>query len=173
MNTKVILLDADVFIHFMKADQYRLLPEIFSDYQLCLLDVVYDELARRDYTKEKVDELIDEETLTLLEFPSANKNILLEYARLQKEGKGKGESACMAVARYRQNIIASSNLRDIKKYCAKYKITYLTTMDFLGAALQQGILSEEECNDFIAISRSKGSKLPVKKIERYKYKPKF
>ena len=106
MNTKVILLDADVFIHFMKADAHQLLPQIFPSYDLCVLDVVYEELSRRKNTKFCVDELLGQESIVLIEFPSSNTNILIEYARLQNDGKGIGESACMAVARYRKNIIA-------------------------------------------------------------------
>ena len=170
MNTKVILLDADVFIHFMKANCQHLLPQIFPHYQLSVLDVVYEELSRRDNTKSCVDELLASQSIELLEFPNANANILVEYARLQGEGKGHGESACMAVARYRKNVIASSNLRDIKKYCQKYKIVYLTTMDFLIEALEKGILTEVECNTFIKTTKAKGSKLPVKKISDYEHK---
>ena len=170
MNTKVILLDADVFIHFMKAERQELLPEIFPNYQLKVLDVVYEELSRRKVTKECVDVLLATENLKILEFPSSNANIVVEYARLQSDGKGLGESACMAVARYRKNIIASSNLRDIRKYCQKYKIIYLTTMDFLAEAFKNGILSEYECDEFIRITKSKGSKLPVKHIIEYDYK---
>lgn len=170
MNTKVILLDADVFIHFLKAEKQHLLPDIFSNYDLCMLDLVYEELCKREYTRTSIDELINPGLITLINFPEDNLNILTEYARLQKEGKGQGESACMAVARYRKNIIASSNLRDIRKYCSKFRIIYLTTMDFLAEALKMGILDEEACNAFIKLTKSKGSKLPVKFINDYEYK---
>ncbi len=50
----------------------------------------------------------------------------------------KGESACMAYCRYTSNIIGSSNLRDIKKYCNNHKIVYLTTIDFLYYAWLRG-----------------------------------
>lgn len=49
-------------------------------------------------------------------------NILKEYAILSKL-RGEGESACMAVARFRKEYIASSNLRDIKNYCELHHIT--------------------------------------------------
>ena len=173
MNTKVILLDADVFIHFMKAERQELLPTIFPNHQLVVLDVVYEELSRRKNTKESVDQLIATESIEILEFPSSNANIVLEYARLQGDGKGLGESACMAVARYRKNIIASSNLRDIRKYCQKYRIVYLTTMDFLAEAWNKGILTEAQCDGFIKTTKSKGSKLPVKCIKDYDYQLKI
>ena len=170
MNTKVILLDADVFIHFMKADHQDFLPIIFTDYQLCILDIVYEELSKRDNTKACIDALLAEEKIELRNFPHSNLRILQEFARLLREGKGEGESACMAVARYQKNVIASSNLKDIRKYCKKYKIKYLTTMDFLVKALDSGVLSEEACNSFIRLTKAKGSKLPVKKISDYKQK---
>lgn len=43
MATKTkILLDADVIIHFIKAEQFSLLLDIFPEYEYILLDVVYN-----------------------------------------------------------------------------------------------------------------------------------
>lgn len=53
-----------------------------------------------------------------------------EFLNLQKNF-GLGESASMAYCRYRNNVLASSNLRDITNYCEKNDISYFTTMDFL------------------------------------------
>lgn len=41
------------------------------------------------------------------------------------------ESACLAYAKFNKDILASSNLRDIKKYCSFHDIEYLTTIDLL------------------------------------------
>jgi hypothetical protein len=81
--------------------------------------------------------------------------------------KGDGESACLAVARYNKNILASSNLKDIKNYCAMHKIDYLTTMDFLCAALNTGIFNEARCDAFLQKVIAEGGKLPVKKMKDY------
>lgn len=81
--------------------------------------------------------------------------------------KGDGESACLAVVRYNKTILASSNLRDIKNYCITHKIDYLTTMDFLCAALTGGIFDESKCNHFLQKVLAAGGKLPVKNRKEY------
>jgi len=73
----------------------------------------------------------------------------------------------LSFVRYTNNIIASSNLVDIKQYCEEFEITYLTTMDFLCYALSKGIFTEQRCNEFIANVLSKNSRLPVTDIKNY------
>ena len=53
-KTKIVL-DADVIIHFMEAEYFSLLPEIFPEYELLILDVVYNEISRNSKTKDFID----------------------------------------------------------------------------------------------------------------------
>ena len=96
-----------------------------------------------------------------------NKDVFIEYVRLKNKGFGKGESACMAYCKYHKDVVASSNLKDIKNYCLQNNITYLTTMDFLEKALQNQIMTYQECDNFINDVRTKGSKLPNKSMADY------
>ena len=73
----------------------------------------------------------------------------------------------MAFLRFNDHVLASSNLKDIKKYCEANDITFLTTMDLLCEALRTSILTEEECNLFIEKVLTKGSKLPCRIISEY------
>ena len=79
-----------------------------------------------------------------------------------------GESACMAVAKCENDIIASSNLKDIKTYCEENSITYLTTMDILMDAIEKSVLSEDECDQIIQKVKASNSKLPVNSISEYR-----
>lgn len=98
--------------------------------------------------------------------------ILKEYSSLKRR-YGEGESACMAVARYQKNIIASSNLKDIRKYCEKNNITYLTTLDILLEAVDKGIILESECDGIIQKIKAKNSKLPVDSTAEYRRMKRF
>ena len=89
-----------------------------------------------------------------------------KYAMLRSRF-GKGESACMAYCLYNHDVIGSSNLRDIRAYCEKKQIVYLTTVDFLWHAWRKGLLTTTEVNEFIKEVRSKGSILPDVEIEKY------
>ena len=84
--------------------------------------------------------------------------------------KGDGESACLAYVKHTKDIIGSSNLKDVKRYCALHSIELLTTMDFLCDAFRIGLLSESNCDDFISRVLAAGSTLPVTKMSEYNCK---
>lgn len=160
MDSKVvyILLDADVVIHFYKAERLSVLQELYEG-RLLILDLVLEELLRNKTIAPYVENFLRFKVVEEYKFPSKDEQILQEYALLSKT-KGKGESACMAVCRYQNNILASSNLKDIRPYCEQYGIAYLTTMDILAIANKKGLMSLKECDDSIKTILSKQSKLP-------------
>lgn len=168
MTTKTkIVLDADVIIHFVKAGKFSLLLDIFPEYQYLILDVVYGEVTINKATKTQIDN-------TLNFFPSRITNIKFdpkgesrrEYARLRNILLlGKGESACMVYCRDNNDVLGSSNLKDIREYCANHQITYLTTVDFLYYAFVRKKMTKEEVDAFISEVISKRSKLPQVDIE--------
>ena len=125
-----IVLDADVVIHFAKGGWLSQLPSIFPDYEYVLLETVHEEL--KSGVRSQVDnQIMLLKNITLLPFAPRGE-MLREYAMLRSRFNfGKGESACMAYCLFTHNVIGSSNLRDIRAYCEKNKITYLTTIDFL------------------------------------------
>ncbi len=162
--SNIILLDADVIRHFLKGSKILLLPKILSD-QLVILDVVKNELCRSKQLDGPVNNFINYFKIEVRPFPS-DSSIIKEYAYLRKSF-GDGESACMAYAKNYNCCIASSNLTDIKYYCTCNNIQYLTTMDILVKAFQKGIMTEGECDLFIAEVKKKGSKLPANYIKEY------
>ncbi len=163
-----ILIDADVISHFISAEKLNLLPTIFPDNGILLLDKVYDELSRFHKRKPLIDKLISNGNIEMIPFPEDNQEVKKEFTYIKKElFKGEGESACMAVARFNNNIIASSNLKDIRQYCSLHSIDFLATMDFLCAARDRKILSTEACNEFIRRVIKNGSKLPVLDMKLY------
>ena len=116
----------------------------------------------------KLLDLLKKKLIKLIDFPEDNKVIKKEYFWIKKmQFKGDGESACLAVARYNKNILASSNLGDIKSYCITHKIDYLTTMDFLCAALATDIFTASRCDAFLTTVVNAGGKLPAKRMKEY------
>ncbi|MGI6319397.1 MAG: hypothetical protein ACOXZK_00135 [Bacteroidales bacterium] len=165
---KDILIDADVVSHFISGGQILILNKIFPN-KIYILDKVYNELERFRSRKIEVDNLINFGLITKIPFPTHRPEIIKEYFYIKnKMFKGDGESTCLAYVRFTNNIIGSSNLRDIKEYCHRHSIELLTTMDFLCEALRENILSVEQCNEFITRVLRAGSKLPVTKITDYK-----
>ncbi len=162
--TKVVL-DSDVIIHFIKGNCLNILPKILPSYSFILLDIVFNnELAASH--KIIIDNTIQYlKTITIVEW-LPEKEERQEFIALQKK-YGLGESAAMAYCRFRNDILASSNLKDIVYYCKENNITYFTTMDFLYQAMKSKVMTEKECDEFIAAVTSKGSKLPVTKMNEF------
>ena len=129
------------------------------------IELIFINDGSTDNTKEIIDNFLNFGIATIMQFPS-NNQIKKEYAMLRRKF-GNGESACMAVARFNDNVLASSNLKDIKEYCTTYNIEYLTTMDFLVEAFNADIFDEATCDLFIYDVKSKGSKLPCNTIKEY------
>lgn len=163
MEKVKIILDADVLIHFSKANLLSLLPNILPEYDHVILSVVYEETVS---IRQQIDNQINfMKNMVVLPF-SPTGQMRLEYASLRSKF-GKGESACMAYCRFTYNVIGSSNIKDIKEYCIEQHITYLTTLDFLYYAYVRGKLTKTDCDDFISEVNRKGSKLPCIDITAY------
>lgn len=121
-KTKIVL-DADVIIHFIEADCFSLLPDIFPEYEYVVLDVVYNEVAKNNKTKGFIDNYLHFfPKLKKEEFAPKGESIK-EYFLLQRT-LGKGESACMVYCRDNQDVLGSSNLRDINSYCLANNCRY-------------------------------------------------
>jgi len=159
-----IVLDADVVIHFSKGGRLSMLPTILPNYEYVLLEAVHEELLS-DVRTQIDHQIALLKNIKLLPFAPRGE-MLREYAMLRSRF-GKGESACMAYCLFTNNVIGSSNLRDIRAYCEEKKIVYLTTIDFLWYAWQYGLMTPAEISSFISEVRAKGSKLPEVEIEKY------
>lgn len=161
---KKIILDADVIIHFYKAGHLGVLTQIYPN-QLFLVKDVLNEVFKGDI-RSQIEMSLKMQVIKELDI-SGDLKVLKEYASLKKRF-GPGESACMAYCKFNDDVLASSNLKDIKKYCADNKIQYLTTMDFLNAAYEKEILNEADCDLFIYNVKSKGSKLPFSTLKAFR-----
>lgn len=73
----------------------------------------------------------------------------------------------MVYCRYHQDVVGSSNTKDITDYCDEFGITYLTTNDFLYYAILRGLISREEADAFIKRVIRLGSNPPVVNFDKY------
>jgi len=158
MTKRKIVLDADVIINFSRASILSRLTDILKDYDFIVLDKVYNEILRD--TKRELDNNVHLlKKIAIVPFP-ANLDMIKEYAKLVKTF-GKGESACMAYCKFTDDVVGSSNFKDVSDYCKENDITYLGTVDFLYYAVKNAFMTDEEAtksmNDMIA----KGSRLPI------------
>lgn len=80
---------------------------------------------------------------------------------------GKGEAAAIAMTKNNDGILASNNLRDVKKYVEKYGLKHITTGDILVEALNQGIITEIDGNTIWANMIAKNRMLPTASFSDY------
>lgn len=166
-KTKIVL-DADVINHFVRGGKLSLLPKIFPEFQYIVLDAVKKELPMLILSEliKQISHGIDIREELFNVSGEAKK----EYFRLTATNGlhlGKGESACMVYCKFHNDVVGSSNTRDITNYCNEHGITYLTTNDFLFYAIQRGLLKKEEAEDFIRIVISMGSNPPIVDFDQY------
>lgn len=162
-KTKIVL-DADVIIHFSKGNRLTLLAQIFPNYDYVVLSTVYNEVLPP--IRLELDNNINLlRKISLVNFCHTGE-MMREYALLTRTF-GKGESACMSYCKFNNDVIGSSNLKDIREYCNTNNITYLTTIDFLYYAIKKQLMTIEEANEFVNKVTSKGSKLPEVDFNTY------
>lgn len=164
---KDILIDADIVSHFINGGEIFRLNKIFPN-RIIILDKVYNELSKMPLRGKEVDNLLNFKIIEKIPFPTSDVDMYKEYLHIKKlMFKGDGESACLAYVRFSDDIIGSSNLSDVKRYCNLHSIELLTTMDFLCEAHRNGLFTESDCDNFISKVLKSGSKLPVNKMSDY------
>lgn len=161
-----VVLDSDVIIHFIKGDCLNLLPRILPVYEFIILDIVYERELSKSH-RIIIQNMVHILKTISIEIWNPINEERKEFLSLQKD-HGLGESASMAYCKYRKNILASSNLKDIVEYCEVNKITCFTTMDFLYQAMVSKVMTEEECNSFIKKVKLRNSKLPVSSMREFR-----
>lgn|SRR5574344_860579 len=166
-----IVLDADVVIDFMDGKRLCDLPKILPAYDFVLLDIVMrEELSKwpptSKYITKSIEWVSNGPKLSIIEWHPDNQAKQI-YAHL-RQSKGIGESACMAYCQTNNDVLASCNLRDTKKYCEENGITYLTFLDLVWYAWKNKVMSEEECNQCIQYAIAAKNKIPnIRTISEY------
>jgi hypothetical protein len=159
-----ILLDCDVFIHFLKGGRIYELFKIFPG-RFVMLDKVKKELLKRNSNQLAVAVVFATADVEEIAMPT-DIEIVKEYFTLKKQ-MDDGEAACLSVARFRKEYVASSNITQISGYCALHQIGLYTTMDLLVEAVARGVLTEAECDQFITEVRARNSKLPCATLAEF------
>jgi hypothetical protein len=162
---KKILVDADVIRHLFSADKLSLLSELFNG-RTYVVDYVAEELRSIAPLQMKI--IVGLGILQEMKFPTNDIKILGEYSSLiKKQFKGRGESACMAISRFSNDIIASNNTRDIVDYCQKHSIQYLTTLDIFSIAYLTKKMDLSDVDHCIYKIKAKSGLSKFDRIEDY------
>lgn len=157
MAKKKIVLDADVIINFSKVKKLFQLTSFLPNYDFIILDIVYNEINEK--IRIEIDNIINSlNTFSKVDFPQ-HEDMMCEYAKLTRKF-GKGESACMSFCRFSDNVVGSSNFKDIRNYCTENNIKYIGTVDFLYYGIKNGVIKEKEAKRLLNEMINLGGKVP-------------
>jgi hypothetical protein len=80
---RIILIDADVVSHFIKAGEIYSINNIFPN-EIKILDKAYKELEKHAGKKIQIDNLINQKIIDIYQFPEGNQDIKKEYFSTSK-----------------------------------------------------------------------------------------
>ncbi|MCL6588775.1 MAG: hypothetical protein K6U80_02370 [Firmicutes bacterium] len=80
---------------------------------------------------------------------------------------GKGEAAALALAKVEGGIVASNNLKDIRRFIQKYQLDYINTGVILKSAFQAGLIDQDTGDEIWSNMLLKRRILPSNSFSEY------
>jgi predicted nucleic acid-binding protein len=133
---------------------------------------VYDEIKRVPQLKGKVDSLITYKHISVIQLELGTPEAEL-YIKLTSHPDagfkfiGKGEASAISLAKNRNGILGSNNLKDISSYVDLYGLKHITTGDILKEALAVKLISEAKGNQLWEKMLNKQRMLPTRTFSDY------
>lgn len=168
---EIVFFDTDCLCSFIWAKGEDVLFRCLDGADLVLPDQVYDEISRVAYLKQRVDFHMREGRLRK-EGISLNGDDLSLYLELTSGFRffpviGRGEAAGIVLAKRRDGILASNNLRDVKQYVEKFGLKHISTAEILYLAVRKRVITFEEACQSWSVMLSKRRKLPFMTFAEY------
>lgn len=174
--TEPLFFDTDCISAFLWVDNESVLSKLFPG-RIVIPKEVYDELShpgvnRVKGLKAQVDLMIQAGEATVETIPVGTDTYAL-YRKLTNDPDpghkiiGRGEAASISLAKEKNGILASNNLRDISSYVVEYGLTHYTTGDIMKLALLAGYITETQGNAIWAAMLSRRRKLGYASFSDY------
>ena len=139
MIRKVVICDTDFLSSFLCVDRFDIILKTISG-TILIPQIVYDELKRIESSSnrplkwilEKMDSAIKKKQVQIVDFDIGSP----EYQEFKKLTSppmpiGKGEAMAIAIVKSHNGILASNNLKDIKRFVTAGDILNITSDDLL------------------------------------------
>ena len=173
MTNDKMFFDTDCLSSFLMINDTDLLVELFGG-KIILPKQVYKELSNpcvRDL-KCKTDILKKNGDVKVEGIETNTKEWDLYYKLTNNPDKGHiiigaGEAAAIAMTKERGGILASNNLKDVKKYVEEFGLEHITAADIIYVAFQREMISEDDGNTMWMKMLLKRRKLPTTTFTEY------
>lgn len=145
-----LFLDTDCLSAFLWVDEENLLYALYPG-RLVIPGQVRAELSYVPKLKSKTDALIACGKAAVEDIETGTEAAELYYILTEVPSRGhvpigRGEAACIALAKITDGILASNNLRDVSLYVQEFELRLLTTGDILVEAYHRQQIDEEQGN---------------------------
>lgn len=153
--TEPLFFDTDCISAFLWVNNESILSKLFPG-RVIIPKEVYDELShpgvnRVKGLKAQVDIMVRSGAATIETIVVGTDTYKL-YRKLTNSPDlghrviGRGEAASISLAKERNGILASNNLKDISVYVEEYELSHVTTGDIMKMALDKGYIDEAQGN---------------------------
>ncbi|MBP3239389.1 MAG: hypothetical protein J6M92_02450 [Oribacterium sp.] len=155
LTKETLFFDTDCISAFLWIDDTSIVAKLYNG-RIAIPTQVYTELSscsgRASILKERIDTMVHNGQALIIDMDIDSKEYVVFYELALDPPKGelmigKGEAACIALAKERGGILASNNFRDTKKYIEKYGLKYTTTADIILEAYNKKLLSHDEAEN--------------------------
>lgn len=158
-----LFFDTDCLSAFLLVDEENLLYALYPG-RLVIPGQVYTELSCVPRLKNKTDTLISCHKAAVKCIETETEAAELYYILTESPSQGhavigRGEAACIALAKTTGGILASNNLRDISSYVQEFKLQLMTTGNILVDACCKRLIGEELGNTIWAKMLARHRKL--------------
>ena len=150
--TKPLIFDTDCLSAFLWVNQQSLLVQLYPG-QIVIPSEVLAELSFPGiaHLKARMDLLIKNKDVQLVSIQTGTEEYQL-YRKMTAKPEpghviiGKGEAAAIALARVKEGIVVSNNLKDVRAYVSEMGLQHITTGEIFKDALDSGLITEAEGN---------------------------
>ena len=169
--TDLYFFDTDCISAFLWIKNESILSKLYPG-KIILPKQVYDEISSVPPLIKRIEQMKGAGDLTVQSI-TVGTTEYNEYCKLAvnppkgKKTIGRGEAAAIALTKSNNGILASNNLRDIKRFVDEYGLKHITTGDILVEALNKGIITENDGNTIWANMIAKRRMLPTASFSEY------
>lgn len=171
--TDSLFFDSDCISAFLWVNGQNILSQLYAG-KIIIPKQAYKELSypTTPHLKQRVDTLIASGNAQIydMDITSEEYKLYIQMTTNPEDGYkiiGDGEAASIALAKTKNGILASNNLRDISHYISKYKLDHVTTGDILVEAMKLGLIDEAQGNAIWASMVAKRRKLGAATFSDY------
>ena len=171
--TEPMFFDTDCISAFLWVQEESILAQMYPG-QIYIPRQAYDELSvpAVSHLKRRIDCLIRDGKAKVVDIDTETEAYsiyceLAEPSAKKKKLLGRGEAACLALAKTKNGIIASNNFRDIWEYVTKFNLHHVTTGDIMVEAFRGGLITEDQANTIWEGMLKKRRKLGASSFSEY------